>query len=279
MNITTINVIKIGGNVIDSEDALTRFLGELSQLDRLNPIGSENLWILVHGGGKIATDLAKRLGVEAQMVDGRRVTDAAMLEIVTMVYGGLVNKRIVAGLQAKGINALGLTGADGNIIKARKRQHPTTDFGFVGDIDAVNAAQILALMEAGFVPIISPLTHDKLGTMLNTNADTIASAVASAIAGALPHEKTSAYTVRLVYCFEKQGVLRSIDDENSVIPTLSAIEIEYLQASGAIAKGMLPKLDNALSALKNGVDTVCICHSNEITSVLQGKQRGTMIVL
>jgi acetylglutamate kinase len=268
----TLTVVKIGGNVIDSEEALTRFLGDLSMLDR-----SERVWILVHGGGKIATDLAKRLGIEAQMVDGRRLTDAAMLEIVTMVYGGLVNKRIVAGLQAKGVNALGLTGADGNIIEARKRKHPTTDYGFVGDINAVNAAQILALVDAGFAPVISPLTHDKLGTMLNTNADTIASAVASALASALAN--AGEYNVRLLYCFEKKGVLRSINDENSVIPTLTAAEIEHLRATGAIAKGMLPKLDNALNALKSGVSMVYICHSDEVLSALQGEESGTRIIL
>jgi acetylglutamate kinase len=264
----TLTVIKIGGNVIDSEEALTRFLSDLATLDR-----QKSAWILVHGGGKIATNLAKRLGIEAEMVDGRRITDAAMLEIVTMVYGGLINKRIVAGLQAKGINALGLTGADGNIIAARKRKHPTTDYGFVGDIDTVNAAQIFALVEVGFVPIISPLTHDKLGTMLNTNADTIASAVASALAA------TGEHHIRLVYCFEKKGVLQSIDDENSVISTLSAAEIEHLRASGAIAKGMLPKLDNALAALRSGVEVVRICHSNEVIFALQGEQSGTKIVL
>jgi acetylglutamate kinase len=266
-NLKTLTVIKIGGNVIDSEEALTRFLSDLSTLDRSN-----SPWILVHGGGKIATDLAKRLGVEAQIVDGRRITDAAMLEIVTMVYGGLLNKRIVAGLQAKGVNALGLTGADGNIIAARKRKHPTTDYGFVGDIDTVNAAQILALVEVGFVPIISPLTHDKLGTMLNTNADTIASAVASALA------ITDEHAIRLVYCFEKKGVLRNIEDENSAIPILSGADIEHLRALGAIAKGMLPKLDNALAALRSGVETVHICHSDEILSAVQGEQCGTKIV-
>ena len=267
-NLKTLTVIKIGGNVIDNEEALMRFLSDISTLDR-----SQSSWILVHGGGKIATDLAKRLGIEAHMVDGRRITDAAMLEIVTMVYGGLVNKRIVAGLQAKGVNALGLTGADGNIIAARKRKHPTTDYGFVGDIDTVNAAQILALLEAGFVPIISPLTHDKLGTMLNTNADTIAAAIAGALA------ITAEHSIRLVYCFEKKGVLQSIDDENSIISILSAKEIEHLRASGAIAKGMLPKLDNALSALRSGVEAVRICHSDEILSALQGEERGTRIVL
>jgi acetylglutamate kinase len=264
----TLTVIKIGGNVIDSEVALTRFLGDLSILDR-----SESQWILVHGGGKIATDLAKRLGVEAQMVDGRRITDAAMLEIVTMVYGGLVNKRVVAGLQAKGVNALGLTGADGNIITAHKRKHPTTDYGFVGDIDTVNTAQIRALLDAGFSPILSPLTHDTFGTMLNTNADTIAAALACALA------MSGERNVRLVYCFEKKGVLRNVDNEHSTIPTLSAIEIEYLRVSGAVAKGMLPKLDNALDALRSGVETVHICHSDEILSVLQGEQCGTKITL
>jgi acetylglutamate kinase len=268
----TLAIIKIGGNVIDDEQALKRFLSDLSTIDR-----SETAWILVHGGGKIATDIAKRLGVEAQLVEGRRITDAGMLEIVTMVYGGLINKRIVAGLQAKGVNALGLTGADGNIIEATKREHPSIDFGFVGDVNAVNAAQIRAFLEAGCSPVLAPLTHDKHGAILNTNADTIASRVAAALASET--EMQAFYGVRLIYCFEKRGVLRSVDDESSVLSILNEGAIENLRASGAIAKGMLPKIDNALDALRGGVEWVEICHSNEILSALRGNHAGTRIVL
>ncbi|TAE21793.1 MAG: acetylglutamate kinase [Candidatus Kapaibacterium sp.] len=268
----TLSIIKIGGNVIDSPDALTRFLGDLSTLDR-----SEHAWILVHGGGKIATDMAKRLGIEAQMLEGRRITDEAMLEIVTMVYGGLVNKRIVAGLQAKGVNALGLTGADGDIITAEKRRHPSIDYGFVGDIERVNTAQIRAFLDSGCTPVLAPLTHDGAGLLLNTNADTIASRVASALASEA--EMQAFYGVRLYYAFEKRGVLRDVADATSVFPELSAAEIEDVRASGAIAAGMLPKIDNALAALRAGVEQVEICHSDEILFALQGKHSGTRIVL
>ncbi len=268
----TLSIIKIGGNVIDSPEALTRFLGDLSTLDR-----SEHAWILVHGGGKIATDMAKRLGIEAQMLEGRRITDEAMLEIVTMVYGGLVNKRIVTGLQAKGVNALGLTGADGNVITAEKRRHPSIDYGFVGDIERVNTAQLRAFLDMGCTPVLAPLTHDGAGHLLNTNADTIASRVASALASEA--DMQAFYGVRLYYAFEKRGVLRDVADATSVFPELSASEIEDIRASGAIAAGMLPKIDNALAALHAGVEQVEICHSDEILSALQGKHCGTRIVV
>lgn len=271
----TLSIIKIGGNVIDSDAALSRFLDDLAAFHATHANTSEHAWILVHGGGKIATEMASRLGIAAQMVEGRRITDAAMLEIVTMVYGGLVNKRIVAGLQARGVNALGLTGADGNIIEARKRTHPSIDYGFVGDVYSVQTAQILALVNAGFTPVLAPLTHDKHGSILNTNADTIASRVASALAA---DTELQAFTgVRLFYAFEKRGVLRNVNDDASVIPTLSVAEIEDLRASGAIAKGMLPKLENALDALQHGVERVEICHSDEIVRALRGEQVGTRI--
>jgi acetylglutamate kinase len=271
----TLSIIKIGGNVIDSETALSRFLDDLATFSRNTTNSLGHAWILVHGGGKIATEIAGRLGITAQMVEGRRITDAAMLEVVTMVYGGLVNKRIVAGLQARGVNALGLTGADGNIIEARKRTHPSIDYGFVGDIHSVQTAQLLALLNAGFLPVLAPLTHDKHGLVLNTNADTIASRVASALAA---DTELQAFTgVRLFYAFEKRGVLQNVNDDASVIPALSAAEIEDLRASGAIAKGMLPKLENALDALQHGVETVEICHSDEILRALRGEHVGTRI--
>lgn len=268
----TITIIKIGGNVIDNEKALAQFLRDISTIDR-----SDTAWILVHGGGKIATDFAKRLGLEAQMVEGRRITDEGMLEVVTMVYGGLVNKRIVAALQANGVNALGLTGADGNIIHAKKRQHPTIDYGFVGDVESVNATQLRAFLNAGCIPVLAPLTHDGQGAILNTNADTIASRVAAALAS--EEGMQAFYGVRLLYCFEKTGVLKNIDDESSVIPTLSEAEIEDLRTSGAIAKGMLPKIDNALDALRSGVEWVEICHSDNVCAALRGDHVGTRIVL
>jgi acetylglutamate kinase len=268
----TLTIIKIGGNVIDNDETFGHFLDDLSTLN-----SSESSWILVHGGGKIATDIAKRLGVEAEMIEGRRVTDAKMLEIVTMVYGGLVNKRIVAGLQARGVNALGLTGADGNIIEASKRQHPSIDFGFVGDVQAVNAAQLRTFMDAGCSLVLAPLTHDKRGAILNTNADTIASRIAAALASET--EMQAFYGVRLIYCFEKRGVLKNVEDESSVLSILNEAAIEDLRASGAIMKGMLPKIDNALEALKSGVEWVEICHSGEIISALKGNHAGTRIVL
>ncbi len=255
-------VIKIGGNVIDSADALAAFLSNLASL--------KASWILVHGGGKLATDLSARLGIATQMIDGRRVTDQATLDVVTMVYGGLVNKRIVAGLQAHGVNALGLTGADGDIIRAKKRIHPTTDYGFVGDVERVSAERLDSLLQQGFLPVLAPLTHDGAGNILNTNADTIAAEIASSLA--------SRYDVRLVYCFEKQGVLRDIADEASVIPRITAQDYEHLRASGAIAKGMIPKMDNAFAALRRGVQAVTIMSANSIGRLQNADSVGTTII-
>lgn len=256
-------VIKIGGNVIDNDHALRQFVTNLAAL--------QSAWILVHGGGKLATSLSARLGIETQMIDGRRVTDKATLDVVTMVYGGLVNKRIVAGLQAHGINALGLTGADGDIIRARKREHPTTDYGFVGDVERVRAERLHSLLEAGFLPVLAPLTHDGKGTILNTNADTIASETASALA--------SLYDVRLVYCFEKRGVLRDVNDESSVIPRITPAFYTDLRSSGAIAKGMIPKMDNAFAALGRGVSSVMITHADSVRRLGQNFSEGTTLIL
>jgi acetylglutamate kinase len=256
-------VIKIGGNVIDNDRELRQFLDNLAAL--------QSAWILVHGGGKLATDLSARLGIETQMIDGRRVTDKATLDIVTMVYGGLVNKRIVAGLQALGINALGLTGADGDLIRARKREHPTTDYGFVGDVERVHAERLGSLLESGFLPVLAPLTHDGQGNILNTNADTIASEIASALA--------QLYDVRLMYCFEKQGVLRDVSNETTVIPRITSALYAELRASGAIAQGMIPKMDNAFAALKRGVSSVIIAHAGSVRRLGENFSEGTTIAL
>jgi acetylglutamate kinase len=256
-------VIKIGGNVIDNDRELRQFLDNLAAL--------QSAWILVHGGGKLATDLSARLGIKTQMIDGRRVTDKATLDVVTMVYGGLVNKRIVTGLQALGINALGLTGADGDLIRARKRKHPTTDYGFVGDVEFVHAERLTSLLESGFLPVLAPLTHDGHGNMLNTNADTIASEIASALA--------RLYDVRLMYCFEKQGVLSDVSDETTVIPLITSALYTELRASGAIAQGMIPKMDNAFAALKRGVSSVIIAHADSVRRLGEHFSEGTTIVL
>lgn len=256
-------VIKIGGNVIDNDHALVAFLEGLSSL--------QSSWILVHGGGKLATDLSARLGIATQMIDGRRITDKATLDVVTMVYGGLVNKRIVVGLQALGINALGITGADGNIIRAKKREHPTTDYGFVGDIVSVHAERLQSLLQSSFLLVLAPLTHDGAGSILNTNADTIAAEVAAALA--------RQYDVRLVYCFEKPGVLQNVNDDNSVIPHVTYRSYEELRTSDIIVKGMIPKMDNAFAALRRGVSSVVIASADSVRLLGSNTAFGTTIVL
>jgi acetylglutamate kinase len=252
-------VIKIGGNVIDNPAASSRFLTDFATLP-------ENK-ILVHGGGKIATEVAEKLGVATQMIDGRRITDAPMLDVVTMVYGGLVNKKIVAQLQAFGCNAIGLTGADANVILAKKRPVGVIDYGFAGDIENVNAPQLLAFLAQKLIPIIAPLTFDAQGQILNTNADTMASAVATALA------KEGA-EVSLVYCFEKKGVLHDPGDDNSVIDHINQEKYAQLKAAGIVSKGMIPKLDNAFAALAQGVKEVRIIHADSIVS-----QVGTVLAL
>lgn len=249
-------IIKIGGNIIDDEKQLSSFLNDFASI-------AENK-ILIHGGGKIATEMSKQLGIEAKMVDGRRITDADTLKVVQMVYGGLINKNIVAQLQSKNCNAIGLTGADANLILATKRavSPPVEgvgggiDFGFVGDIKKVNADKLSTLLSSGFSPVIAPLTHDGKGQILNTNADTMASAIAVAMA------KTA--EVNLIYCFEKSGVLKNVDDENSVIEKMNVSDYEKYKAKGVISKGMIPKLDNAFDAIKQGVKSVIICHAKDL---------------
>ncbi|MPR34694.1 acetylglutamate kinase [Salmonirosea aquatica] len=253
-------LVKIGGNIIDNPDACAAFLQAFAQLPTPK--------ILVHGGGKIATQTAAQLGIETNMVEGRRITDRPMLDVVTMVYGGLVNKNLVAQLQANGCNAIGLTGADGGIIRSVKRPVKTIDYGFVGDIEEVNASQLQSLLNSGLVPVIAPLTYSREGLLLNTNADTMASATAVALA--------STYSVNLVYCFEKKGVLSDPDDDEAVIDKLNpATYLEY-KSTGVINKGMIPKLDNAFAALKSGVDRVTICHANDLLNAAIG-DAGTVL--
>jgi acetylglutamate kinase len=256
-------IIKIGGNVIDNSENLHQFLKDFTALDGYK--------ILVHGGGKIATELSETLGIEAKVVDGRRITDIEALRVVTMVYGGLINKNIVAQLQRYGSNAIGLTGADGDSIRAQKRLVKTIDYGFVGDIDetSVNVKGISALMQAGFTPVFCALTHDGEGQMLNTNADTIASALAVALA--------KSYHTTLIYCFEKKGVLMDINDDDSIIRDIGPKHYEELKTKQIIHSGMLPKLDNAFTAIACGVKAVIIGRSDEIGSLKKNKSFGTRL--
>ena len=251
-----LTIIKIGGNVIDNSENLHRFL-----LDFVALPGSK---ILVHGGGKIATELGDSLGIKAKMVDGRRITDIETLRIVTMVYAGLINKNMVAQLQAKGSNAIGLTGADGNIIKAKKRPVVPIDYGFVGDLDenSISSATLDNLLKAGLVPVLCAITHDGDAQLLNTNADTIASAVAVAM--------SALYETQLVYCFEKKGVLKDVNDNSTVVREIQAADFEHLKADGTVSGGMIPKLHNAFEAIKRGVSAVYIGKADELSELDKG---------
>jgi acetylglutamate kinase len=222
--------------------------------------------ILVHGGGRTATEIAGKLGIETEMVDGRRITGKSMLDVVTMVYGGLVNKKIVAGLQARGCNAIGLTGADLNLISARKRPVQEIDYGFVGDVADVNSRELRMLIEENVVPVVAPLTHDGQGQLLNTNADTIAAELASELA--------DYFSVYLFYCFEKKGVLLNPDDESSIIPELDTTLFQQYQQEGIINTGMIPKLDNGFRAKRNGVKEVLITNPENMAN-----GRGTRLIL
>lgn len=252
-----LTIVKVGGAVVEDEQQLTQLLKDFSAI--------EGRKVLVHGGGRRATKMAERLDIETKMVDGRRITDKAMLEVVTMVYGGLVNKHVVARLQAEGVQAIGLTGADGGIILSHKRPLKNgIDFGFVGDVDQVDGRQLSRLVEAGLTPVIAPLTHDGQGTILNTNADTMASETAKALA--------KLYDVTLIYSFEKRGVLSNPDDDDSVIPTINRADFERYKADGTISGGMLPKIENALAAVEAGVSRVIIT----LATAIDG-QSGTII--
>lgn len=251
-----LTIVKIGGNVIDNSENLHRFLEDFTALP-----GNK---ILVHGGGKIATELSESLGIEAKMVEGRRITDIETLRIVTMVYAGLINKNMVAQLQAKGSNAIGLTGADGNVIKASKRTGTAIDYGFVGDLneDSVSTTTLDTLLKAGLLPVLCAITHDGDSQLLNTNADTIASSVAVAMSGL--------YDTQLVYCFEKKGVLRDVNSDDSVIREIKAEAFEGLKADGTVAGGMIPKLHNAFEAIKKGVAAVYIGKADELNELATG---------
>ena len=259
----TVIVIKIGGNIMDDETKLSSFLKLFA--------GVKEKKILVHGGGKLATKLAADLGVEQKMIDGRRITDAETLKIVTMVYAGYINKNIVAKLQANSCNAIGLSGADGNLIVAHKRSPLGVggiDYGFVGDVDHVNAALLQNLLDNNLTVVAAPITQDGNGQLLNTNADTIAQEIAKAL-GKL-------YEVKLLYSFEKKGVLLDVDNENSLIPVINPAYYEELKEKKLIFAGMLPKLDNAFSALHNGVKQVIIGKAEELDQLIAGKS-GTTI--
>ena len=246
-------VIKIGGNIIDNEEALNTFLSDYASLNAKK--------ILIHGGGKIATAISAGLGIEAKMVDGRRITDAETLKIVTMVYGGLINKNIVASLQSKNCNALGLTGADANIVKSSKRPVKNgIDYGFVGDVENVNGEILAGFLNLGLNPILAPLSHDGKGNMLNVNADTMASVTAVAL--------SKLFEVHLIYCFELKGVLENFEDKNSVISEITSSKYSDLKEKGIISKGMIPKLDNSFDAIQSGVSSVRICHADDLVGII-----------
>ena len=253
-----LTIVKVGGAVVEDELQLSQLLKDFSAI--------EGRKILVHGGGRKATKMAERLGIETKMVDGRRITDADMLEVVTMVYGGLVNKNLVARLQANGVNALGLTGADANAIQSHKRPLKNgVDYGFVGDVDQANGQMLGRLIEAGITPVMAPLTHDGEGHILNTNADTIASETAKALA--------DLYDVTLIFSFEKKGVLSNPDDDDSVIATINHADFARYKADGTISGGMLPKIENALNAVDAGVAKVIIT----LATAIDGKHGTTII--
>ncbi len=239
MNVT---IVKVGGKVVEESESLNALLDDFAHI-----AGNK---ILVHGGGRSATKLSERLGIEAKMVDGRRITDAATLEVVTMVYAGLVNKNIVAQLQKRNVNAIGFTGADLDVVRSVKRPVKDIDYGFVGDVTSVGIEALISIFEQGAVPVFSPITHDGKGQLLNTNADTIASELACALAREC--------NVTLIYCFEKPGVLLDPNDDKSVIPSLSYEEFKEYQESGVIVDGMIPKLDNGFNAIRQGVKYVVI---------------------
>ena len=256
-NMEKVTVVKVGGAIVEDSEQLARLLKDFAAIP-----GKK---VLVHGGGRRATKVAAALGIESKMANGRRITDADMLEVVTMVYGGLVNKNLVAKLQANGVNALGLTGADMDVIHSHKRPlKDGIDFGFVGDVERANGKMLQTLINEGITPVMAPLTHDGKGNILNTNADTIASETAKALA---PY-----YDVTLIYSFEKKGVLSNPEDDDSVIPVITHADFERYKADGTVAGGMIPKLENALTAIDAGVKEVIIT----LATAIDGKH-GTVI--
>lgn len=252
-----LTIIKVGGKVVENPDSLNALLDQFTRIS-----GNK---ILVHGGGRTATDIADKLGVKTEMVDGRRITGKEMLDVVTMVYGGLVNKKIVAGLQARGCNAIGLTGADLNLISARKRPVAEIDYGFVGDVIDVNSRELRMMINENVVPVVAPLTHDEKGQLLNTNADTIAAELAT--------ELSDYFSVYLFYCFEKTGVLLDPEDNSSIIHELDMQLFRQYQNEGVIHAGMIPKLDNGFRAKRNGVKEVLITNPENMAD-----GRGTRLI-
>lgn len=251
-----LTIVKVGGKIVEEEDSLKQLLTDFASIE-----GNK---LLVHGGGRSATRIAEKLGIESRLVDGRRITDEETLKVVTMVYGGLVNKNIVAKLQKTGINAIGLTGADMNIIRSIKRPVKEIDYGFVGDVKAVNAAIISSIIANGIVPVLAPLTHDGQGNILNTNADTIAGETAKALAGY--------FDVTLIFCFEKKGVLLDENDDESVIPSITKSEFKELANRKIVQGGMIPKLENAFAAIEAGVKEIIITKASDL-----GTNSGTHI--
>lgn len=249
-----LTVIKVGGKIVEEPETLARLLDDFSTVPGYK--------LLVHGGGRSATKMAERLGIESKMVNGRRITDEETLKVVTMVYGGLVNKNIVAGLQARGLNAVGLTGADMNVILSEKRPVKDVDYGFVGDVKNVDGSMLSSLIKQGIVPVMAPLTHDGKGNILNTNADTIAGETAK---GLSPY-----FDVTLVYCFEKKGVLRDENNDDSVISEITPELFAQYVDEGVIQGGMIPKLENSFSAIENGVSRVIIKQASDIGDATAG---------
>jgi len=254
-------VIKIGGNIIDDENKLSAFLSDFASIPAAK--------ILVHGGGKLATQLADKLGIEQKLIDGRRITDAETLKIVTMVYAGYVNKNIVAQLQSHHCNAIGLCGVDGDAILAHKRDHPVIDYGFVGDVDSINTGLFRNLLDQNISIVVAPITHDQQGQLLNTNADTIAMEIAKAM--------TAEFEVALIYSFEKKGVLLDVNDEHSVIPKLDHNNYQRLRSKEKIFAGMIPKLDNAFQALSSGVKKIVIGKAEHLQELISGTSGTTII--
>lgn len=252
-----ITIIKVGGKVVEDPQSLNSLLDQFSKISGYK--------ILVHGGGTTATEIAAKLGIETKMVDGRRITDAANLDVVTMVYGGLINKKIVAGLQAKNCNALGMTGADLSLLRAKKRGVGEIDYGFVGDVEDVNSRELRMLLNENVIPVIAPLTHDGNGQLLNTNADTIATEIAT--------ELSRYFNAYLFFCFEKKGVMLDQNDDTSIIYELDYELFQQYKGEGIINSGMIPKLDNGFSAKKKGVKEVLITNAQNIAT-----GRGTRLI-
>ena len=257
-NKDNIYIIKIGGNIIDDDEKLQTFLKAFVQV--------EGKKLLIHGGGKLATRMAEKMNIPQQLVDGRRITDAETLKIVTMVYAGFINKNIVATLQSLRCNAIGLCGPDGNVIKAHKRIHPTLDYGYVGDVDHIDTSLLETLLNQNLSVVIAPITHNGEAQLLNTNADTIAQEMAKAL--------SNLYNVHLIYSFEKSGVLLNAEDDSTVIPQLKPSYYSKLKEEGAIFAGMIPKLDNAFSALSAGVTKVIIGKAEQLPQLLNGQIRN-----